>query len=82
VLAAAANRADVVALSFSGIVNPNHVLESLGELRRKLPQETELWAGGTCPILRRRPPEGIAVLPELDDIQPAIARWRQAHPHD
>ena len=80
VLASNAHRADVVALSFSATVNPNQVLDSLAELRQKLPPETALWAGGNCPILQRRPPQDVTVLNELIDIQPAIRRWRDTHP--
>jgi len=80
VLAANAHRADVVALSFSSVVNHNHVLDSLTELRGKLPAGTEIWAGGNCPILQRRPPPSVVVLSDLRDIQPAIRRWRAAHP--
>jgi len=80
VLAANAHRADVVALSFSAVVNPNHVLDSLGELRDKLSPGIEIWAGGNCPILQRRPPPAVVVLSDLRDIQPAIRRWRAAHP--
>jgi DNA-binding transcriptional MerR regulator/methylmalonyl-CoA mutase cobalamin-binding subunit len=80
VLASSAHRADVVALSFSATVNPNQVLDSLAELRQKLPPETAIWAGGNCPILQRRPPADVTVLNELIDIQPAIRRWRDTHP--
>jgi DNA-binding transcriptional MerR regulator/methylmalonyl-CoA mutase cobalamin-binding subunit len=80
VLASSAHRADVVALSFSAVVNPNQVLDSLVELRQKLPAGTEIWAGGNCPILQRRPPADITVLNELIEIQPTIRRWREAHP--
>lgn len=80
VLAATAHRADVVALSFTGVVNQNQVLDSLTELREKLPRSVELWVGGNCPILQRRPPMGIQVLSELQAIHPAIRRWRDTHP--
>ena len=80
VLAAGAHRADVVALSFSAVVNPNQVVDSLVELRQKLPVGTEIWAGGNCPILLRRPPADVTVLSALIDIQPTIRRWREAHP--
>jgi DNA-binding transcriptional MerR regulator/methylmalonyl-CoA mutase cobalamin-binding subunit len=80
VLAANAHRADVVGLSFSAVVNSNNVLESLAELRQKLPPGTEIWAGGNCPILQRRPPADVTVLGDLLAIQPAIRRWRDAHP--
>jgi DNA-binding transcriptional MerR regulator/methylmalonyl-CoA mutase cobalamin-binding subunit len=79
VLAANAHRSDVVALSFSAVINPNHVLDALNELREKLPPSTEIWAGGRCPILQRRPPPMVSVLSELHEIQPAISRWRDTH---
>jgi methanogenic corrinoid protein MtbC1 len=79
VLAANAHRSDVVALSFSAVANPNHVVDSLTELREKLPAATEIWAGGHCPILQRRPPGQVTVLADLRDIQPALRRWRDAH---
>ena len=82
VLAAGAHRADVVALSFSAIVNPNQVLDGLAELRAKLPEPTELWVGGHCPILQRRPPPQVRVIAELGGIAAQIARWRAAHAPD
>lgn len=80
VLAAEAHKADVVALSFSAVLNPNHVLESLSELSRKLPSKVEIWAGGGAPVLKRRPPTDVKILGDLQDIEPAISRWRAAHP--
>jgi DNA-binding transcriptional MerR regulator/methylmalonyl-CoA mutase cobalamin-binding subunit len=80
VLAARAHEADVVALSFSAVLNPNQVLDSLSELRAKLPEGTEVWAGGHCPVLQRRPPERVLVLGALNQIAPAIRGWRDAHP--
>lgn len=67
---------DVVALSFSPVVNPHQVIESLKELRAQLPAATELWAGGSSPALQRRPPAGVRVLGRLDDVGPAVAGWR------
>jgi len=75
--AAEAHEADVVALSFSAVLNPNQVLDALVELRTKLPATTEVWAGGNAPILRRRPPNQIKVLPELRDIATNVRRWRE-----
>ena len=76
-LAAEAQRADIVALSFSSAVNPNQALDGLAELRGKLPTAVEIWAGGSCPALHRRPPQGVRALRLLDDIAPALLRWRQ-----
>lgn len=76
VLASAAQQVDIVALSFSPVMNPNQVLEGLNELRAKLSLTTEIWAGGRCPVLQRRPPAGIRVIAELSDLTPALSDWR------
>ena len=76
-LAAQAQSADIVALSFSAALNPTQVLDGLAELRSKLPAPTEIWAGGGCAALHRRPPEGVLALRNLDEIAPALARWRR-----
>jgi MerR family transcriptional regulator, light-induced transcriptional regulator len=79
VLAATSQSVDVVALSFSASMNPNIIMEGLAELRAKLPRSTEIWAGGSCPILVRKPPPDIIVLSQLADIRSGINRWRAAH---
>ena len=76
-LAAEAQQADIVALSFSSAVNANQALDGLAELRRRLPAAVEIWAGGGCPVLHRRPPAGVMALRQLDEIAPALQRWRQ-----
>ncbi len=76
VLAATSQNADIVALSFTASLSPNMVLDGLAELRTKLPRSTELWAGGQSPILLRKPPEGVRVMRELQDVPEAIKRWR------
>jgi len=76
VLAARAHEVDIVALSFSASLNPKQVVDGLAELRAKLDESTEIWAGGQCPVLRRRPPAGVRVLPGLAAIRDAIADWR------
>ncbi len=80
VLAAQAHRADVVALSFSLSLNPNHVLDGLVELRSQLAPEVQIWAGGRSPVLYRRPPAGVVVMGQLEDIPARVQAWRQAHP--
>jgi DNA-binding transcriptional MerR regulator/methylmalonyl-CoA mutase cobalamin-binding subunit len=74
--AARAQRADIVALSFTPVVNPNQVVSGLAELRAQLPQATEVWAGGSAPVLHRRPPRDVRVLGSLADIGPAVVAWR------
>lgn len=78
-LAAATQEADVVALSFSAILNPNQVLEALAELRARLSPQTEIWVGGRCPILQRRPPKGVTVLGALTEIREVLVAWRSRH---
>jgi len=79
VKAALAHQTDVVALSFSVSMNPNHVLDGLEELRRELPPQVEVWAGGRSPILQRRTHKGVVALRDLAQIGPEIKRWRKAH---
>jgi methanogenic corrinoid protein MtbC1 len=78
VLAASALRADIVALGFSGCLNPNQAVDALTELRSKLPARVHVWAGGRAPVLQRRRLDGVAALPTLADIGPALRRWREA----
>ncbi len=80
VRAASVKPIDIVALSFSACLNANQVLDGLAELRAKLPDSVDVWAGGQCPVLLRRPPPKVAVLSSLSDIAPAVRRWRAAHP--
>ncbi|MCL4799479.1 MAG: MerR family transcriptional regulator [Burkholderiales bacterium] len=79
VLAAAAQRADVVALSVSVAFPANVATDALADLRAKLPAAAELWVGGSNPGPQRRPVGGALVLRKLEDIPGAVARWRQAH---
>ena len=80
VLAAVAHRSDIVALSFTGCMNPNHVVDGLSELRQKLPRLVSLWAGGSAPVLYRRPVQGVEPLGALEALPEAIRCWRaQVH---
>jgi MerR family transcriptional regulator, light-induced transcriptional regulator len=76
VLAVTAYRADVVALGFTGCMNPNQVVDSLQELRTKLPPAVQVWAGGGAPVLHRRRIEGVDPLASLDQIPAELRRWR------
>jgi MerR family transcriptional regulator, light-induced transcriptional regulator len=76
VLAAAAYKSDILALGFTGCMNPNQVVEGLTELRAKLPESVEIWVGGSSPVLQRRPVEGVIALGALSDITDQVERWR------
>ena len=75
--AAMAHSADVVALSFSVNMNPNHVADGLLELNNLLPDSVEVWAGGAAPALRRRQIERVRVMHELGAIERAVKDWRE-----
>jgi methanogenic corrinoid protein MtbC1 len=75
VRAATVLHCDVVALSYTGCVNPNQVIEGLVELRSKLPAQVAVWVGGSAPVLHRRAIEGVRVIPTLADVAPLLADW-------
>jgi DNA-binding transcriptional MerR regulator/methanogenic corrinoid protein MtbC1 len=76
VLAATACRADIVALGFTGCMNPNQVVDGLSELRAKLPPAVQLWVGGGAPVLHRRRVQGVQPMASLDAISGELQRWR------
>ena len=77
VLAAGALRSNIVALSFSGCMNPNQVADGLAELRAKLPATVALWAGGSAPVVQRRPVPGVQAFNTLADIPAALQQLRR-----
>jgi MerR family transcriptional regulator, light-induced transcriptional regulator len=80
VRAAQALEAEVVALSYTGCTNANHIVDGLVEMRAKMPPSIEIWAGGSAPALQRRPVEGVSVLPTLEHISTMLSDWHVAHP--
>jgi MerR family transcriptional regulator, light-induced transcriptional regulator len=75
-LAVAAYKSDILALGFTGCMNPNQVVEGLTELRAKVPAGVEIWVGGSAPVLQRRPVDGVIALGALSDITSQVERWR------
>ncbi|WP_298833634.1 MerR family transcriptional regulator [uncultured Piscinibacter sp.] len=82
VMASATQHADIVALSFSGCMNPNQVVEGLRELRAKLPATVTLWAGGSAPVLHRRPVPGVRAIAAIGQIRDELAAWATRTPED
>jgi MerR family transcriptional regulator, light-induced transcriptional regulator len=74
VLAAEACASDIVALSFTGCTNPNQIADNLSELRAKLPAHVALWAGGSAPVLHRRPVPGVDPFGTLSEVPEALRR--------
>lgn len=80
VLAARALRSDIVALSFTGCLSPNQIADGLAELRSKLPLPVQLWAGGSAPVLHRRPVAGVSAFSSFADVPQALQQLRLAGP--
>jgi DNA-binding transcriptional MerR regulator/methylmalonyl-CoA mutase cobalamin-binding subunit len=78
VAAAAAWPADVVALSVTGCMKGNLVLQSLAQMRAQLPEPVELWVGGAAPALARRSLAGVTRVPTLEAVGQALRAWRAA----
>ncbi len=80
--AAAAHRADIVALSFSGYLSAAVVQRGLTDLCVQLDPRIELWAGGRASTLQRRVGlSGVSCIIELAEVASAVARWRAANIH-
>ncbi len=76
--AAAACRADVVAVSCSAAPAATQVTSALTELHAVLPRGTALWVGGSHPVLQRRPPPATVVVASLGEIRGLVGAWRAA----
>jgi MerR family transcriptional regulator, light-induced transcriptional regulator len=77
VLAASAHRVDIVAISFTGCMNPNQIVDALTELRSKLPAPVKIWAGGSAPVLQRRRVDGVRPFSALEEVPVELRRWRE-----
>jgi MerR family transcriptional regulator, light-induced transcriptional regulator len=80
VLAAQALKSDIVALSFTGCMNPNQIADGLAELRSKLPAPVRLWVGGSAPVLHRRPVAGVEAFSAMAEVPAALHQPRAALP--
>jgi len=74
-LAAAAQRADIVALSFSAAFPSRQIVPLLAQLRPMLDPSIELWAGGAG-VDRLAPPEGVRLMRHLRDALDGLQAWR------
>ncbi len=72
--AAAAHRADIVALSFSVCFPHRHIPAQLMQLRQLLPDDVALWVGGSG-IARSTPPNNVTFLANLEEGVNALNLW-------
>ncbi|TFW18433.1 MerR family transcriptional regulator [Massilia arenosa] len=78
VAAVRSQRADVVGLSFSLSTSVRATVENVTELRQRLGDAVEVWAGGASAAAARRHLAGVHVV-GLDDIAGCVAIWRARH---
>jgi len=76
--AALAHSVDIVALSFSGAFPVRQATQDLAAVRRQLPPNVTLWAGGGMTRHVRRPLAGVVVITELAATIAALNAWRTA----
>jgi methanogenic corrinoid protein MtbC1 len=76
--AARAQRVDVVALGFTGCMNPNQVVLGLQTLRAQLAPNVAVWAGGAAPVLYRRRVDGVEPIPSMQALAARVQLWRAA----
>jgi len=76
--AAVAQRADIVALSFSGITSARTAIENINALRERLGGTTEVWAGGSGIQGAHHHLSPGSIL-DLTGIAAALAHWRARH---
>lgn len=74
-----AHRVDVVVLSFSIAYPARQVTPVLTQLRRRLPVEVEIWAGGAGVARLQRAPEGVRITPTLEAAIATLEAWQAAH---
>jgi hypothetical protein len=77
---ARAHRVDIVVLSFSPTYPQRRILPALAELRQRLPEHVEIWAGGSGTLRLASPGNGIRLTPGLEEAEAALAEWQAAHP--
>jgi MerR family transcriptional regulator, light-induced transcriptional regulator len=78
--AAMAHNVHLIALSFSGTFPVRQAGEALAALRRHLPQNVTLWAGGEMTRRIRRTLPGVVLIPDLAAAIGALKSWRASAP--
>jgi methanogenic corrinoid protein MtbC1 len=79
-LAASAQHADIVALSFSAAFPTRQVAPLLAQIRAMLDPGIELWAGGAG-VERVAAPEGLRLMRHLRDALDGLQGWNAVRGH-
>lgn len=77
--AALAHRIDIVGLSFSAGFNAKHAAAGLAELRRMLPEQMLIWAGGASVSRIRKAVDGVELIEDLQALVEKVKQWRTLH---
>lgn len=75
--AAAAHRADIVALSFTSVLKTRLLTSGLGELRALLPAHITIWVGGSHPALTQLTLTGVQVIRPLQSLPEQLQLWQR-----
>jgi methanogenic corrinoid protein MtbC1 len=74
--AVVAHKAHILALSFSGAFPVRQATDGLATLRRQLPPQVSIWAGGEMTRRIRKTLPGVVLLSELGTAVSALRSWR------
>lgn len=74
--AAVAHKVHILALSFSGAFPLRQATDGLQTLRRQLPPQVTLWAGGEMTRRVRKTMPGVVLIPDLASTVNALRSWR------
>jgi DNA-binding transcriptional MerR regulator/methylmalonyl-CoA mutase cobalamin-binding subunit len=74
--AANAHKVHIVALSFSAAFPLRQATDGLATLRRELPPQVTLWAGGEMTRRVRKTLPGVVLIPDLESTVNALRSWR------
>jgi DNA-binding transcriptional MerR regulator/methylmalonyl-CoA mutase cobalamin-binding subunit len=74
--AAVAHKVHILALSFSGAFPLRQATDGLASLRRQLPPQVTLWAGGEMTRRVRKTMPGVVLIPDLASTVNALRSWR------
>ena len=74
--AVAAHKVNILAVSFSGAYPLRQATDGLASLRRQIPPQVTIWAGGDMTRRVRKTMPGIVLIPDLASAVPALRAWR------
>jgi DNA-binding transcriptional MerR regulator/methylmalonyl-CoA mutase cobalamin-binding subunit len=74
--AAIAHKVHILALSFSGAFPLRQATDGLANLRRQLPPQVTIWAGGEMTRRVRKTMPGVVLIPDLASSINALRSWR------